>query len=246
MLFPHYYRFILSLALEALGFGHSKSAKLCQCVADHNLVGAELSDLQCVEAARLLKRGIGRARRDDPALVHCLHGFIDQSETFSIPNKNAAYELTHIVFYLSECGRKDLGISTNAVRSLEFVGLLALLDHNTDLLAEICIALRSAGQTLPLGCEDWVFEQLAGFKAIKTEILRKILPGDKYHSYLTCSWIAALLGTPLFGGENEPATLSFHPAPKSRFQPCVECPKVFLKRTMQEVPIGLKCAVLWL
>ena len=214
--FPQYYRFILSLALdlEALGLGQGKSAKLCEWVVDHNLVGAELSDLQRAEAARLLKRGLGRAQRDDPTLVDRLHGFIDQSETFSIPNKKAAYELTHIVFYLSEYGRKDPGISADAVRSLEFAGLLALLDHNTDLLAEICIALRFAGQTPPLGWEDWVFEQLAGFKAVKTEIPRKILPGDEYHSYLMCSWLAALSGTPLFEGANEPATLSFHPAPK--------------------------------
>ena len=170
--------------------------------------------MQRAEAVRLLKRGLGRAQQDDPALVDRLHGFIDQSETFSIPNKKAAYELTHIIFYLSEYGRKDPGISTDAVRSLEFAGLLALLDHNTDLLAEICIALRFAGQTPPLGWEDWVFEQLAGFKAVKTEMVRKILPGDEYHSYLMCSWLAALSGLPLFEGANEPATLSFHPAPK--------------------------------
>ena len=59
-----------------------------------------------------------------------------------------------------------------------------------------------------------MFEQLAGFKAVKTEIPRKILPGDEYHSYLMCSWLAALSGLPLFEGANEPATLSFHPAPK--------------------------------
>ena len=29
-----------------------------------------------------------------------------------------------------------------------------------------------------------------------------------------CSWLAALSGLPLFEGANEPATLSFHPAPK--------------------------------
>jgi hypothetical protein len=156
--FPQYYRFILSLALaldlEALGRGQGESANLCQWVVDHNLVGAELSDLQRAEAVRLLERGLGRAQQDDPALVDRLHGFIDQSETFSIPNKKAAYELTHIIFYLSKYGRKGPGISTDAVRLLEFAGLLALLDHNTDLLAKICIALRFAGQTPPLGWED--------------------------------------------------------------------------------------------
>ena len=81
--FPQYYWFILSLALalaldlEALGLGQGKSAKLCQWVVDHNLVGAELSDLQRAEAVHLLKRGLGRAQQNDPALVDRLHGFID-------------------------------------------------------------------------------------------------------------------------------------------------------------------------
>ena len=88
-----------------------------------------------------------------------------------------------------------------------------------------------------------MFEQLAGFKAVKTEIPRKILPGDEYHSYLMCSWLAALSGTPLFEGANEPATLSFHPAPKP-VQRCAECPKVFFKWTMHEALIGLRCVVL--
>ena len=109
-----------------------------------------------------------------------MQGFIDQPETFTIPNKKAAYELTHIVFF--EYGRKDPGISTDAVRSLEFAGLLALLDHNRDILAEICITLRFAGQTPPLRWKDWVFEQLVGFNAVKTEIARKILLGYEYHS----------------------------------------------------------------
>ena len=101
MLFPQYYWFILSLALdlEALGLGQGKSAKLCQWVVDHNLISAKLSDLQRAQAVHLLKRRLGLAQQDDPALVDRLHGFIDQSETFSISNKKAAYELTHIVFF---------------------------------------------------------------------------------------------------------------------------------------------------
>ena len=68
-LFPQYYWFILSLALdlEALGLGQGKSVKLCQWAVDHNLVGAKLSDLQRAQAVHLLKRGLGRAQQDDPA-----------------------------------------------------------------------------------------------------------------------------------------------------------------------------------
>ena len=82
-------------------------------------------------------------------------------------------------------------------------------------------------------------EELVGFHTVKTEIARKILLGDEYHSYLICSSLAVLLGMLLFEGANEPATLSFHPRP-NRFQRCAESPKVFFKWTMQEAPIGLK------
>jgi hypothetical protein len=82
----------------------------------------------------------------DAGLNDRLLHFINCAETFALPNKKAAYELTHIVFYLSEYGRRDPHLDNRAIQSLNFVGILAYLDQNADLLAEVCIALRYAGQ----------------------------------------------------------------------------------------------------
>lgn len=147
--FPQYYRFFLSLCLdlEDLGMTGTLGADLCRAVAAQGLAEAELSDLQRAEAARLL------ARRDagtfDAALDGRLRRFIGRSETFALPNKKAAYELTHIVFYLSEYGRKNPKPSAAVLTSLTYAGIVAFLDQDADLLAEICVALRFAGGCHP-------------------------------------------------------------------------------------------------
>lgn len=166
--FPQYYRFLLSITLdlEALGFEGEKGPALCAWTHEAQLVDAELSDLQRAEAARLLARGgIGEMKLDE-ALSARLRRFISHSATFSLPNKKAAYELTHIVFYLSDYGRRDPDIGAEAVRSLMFAGTLALIDENADLLAEVCLALRAARQTVPEMWEDWVHAVSAQFQVI--------------------------------------------------------------------------------
>ena len=146
--YPQYYRFLLSICLdlEDLGATGSKGLSMCDWVRGQDLAGAELSDLQRAEANRLLsRRGMAAP---DPALSMRLHRFINRTVTFAVPNRKAAYELTHIVFYLSDYGQRDPGISGEALQSLTYAGLLAYLDQNYDLLAEVCIALRYAGAVL--------------------------------------------------------------------------------------------------
>ena len=95
----------------------TQGAKLCNWVAQQELTQAELSDLQRGEAQRLLaRRGV---EFEDNGLNARLHRFISRNDTFAVPNKKAAYELTHIVFYLSEYGRKDPQLGNAAVRSLK-------------------------------------------------------------------------------------------------------------------------------
>lgn len=193
--FPQYYRFFLSLCLdlEDLGMPGDKGAMLCQWAQDCDLPSAELSDLQRAEAERLLaRRGIGDP---DPALRARLMHFIERSATFAIPNKKAAYELTHIVFYLSEYGRKDPSLSAEAIQSLHFAGLLAYLDQNHDLLAEICVALRYAGQT---PSDIWERAVLGALKNSGQEAVSYAPAFDDYHAYLVSSWLAGLTGDPVF------------------------------------------------
>ena len=190
--FPQYYRFLLSIALdlEALGFEGNRAEALCHWAAQAGLADAELSDLQRAEAGRLFARGGARQTALEPALAARLRRFMARSETFSLPNKKAAYELTHIVFYLSDYGKSDPQIGAAALRSLMFAGTLALIDENADLLAEVCLALRFAGQAVPPAWESWVQAVQRQFQ-VRAEASP---PVDDYHEYLTCNWFAMVSG----------------------------------------------------
>lgn len=191
--FPQYYRFLLAMCLdlEDLGMPGNKGAALCKWAASAGLAGAELSDLQRAEARRLMARRGVEALPLDRGLTSRLHQFIDRSVTFAMPNKKAAYELTHIVFYLSEYGRKDPGLSTDAIVSLEFAGLLAYLDQNIDLLAEICVALRHAGQTPSQLWEQAVTGALSGFEMVPNDSATR---QDDYHEYIVAAWADVTAG----------------------------------------------------
>ena len=78
-----------------------------------------------------------RPSADIPAVWSRLNRFINHKETFAVPNRKAAYELTHIVFYFSNYGRQDPKLDAEALVSLEYAGILAFLDRNVDLLAEL-------------------------------------------------------------------------------------------------------------
>lgn len=193
--YPQYYRFFLSICmdLEDLGMPGHKGAALCAWVQNQGLAEAELSDLQRAEAYRLLARR--NVARPEPALNQRLHRFIDRTATFSIPNKKAAYELTHILFYLSDYGRKQAPVSAKAVESLTYAGLLAYLDQNYDLLGEVCIALRYAGvKPSPI----WEGAVAAALHATRPVHQSGAMGPDDYHPYLIASWLCGLAGKETF------------------------------------------------
>jgi len=210
--FPQYYRFILSICLdlEDLGLPGDKGARLCAWAARRGLAEAELSDLQRAEAVRLMARRDVAALPGDADPEARLRRFIGRSETFALPNKKAAYELTHIVFYLSEYGRIDPALEADAITSLEFAGLLAFLDRNADLLAEICIALRYAGHDPSPIWEQWLERETFGFIV---ETGPRVDLADAYHTYFVTSWLMALRGGRDFVKPAEPGPMSFHRAP---------------------------------
>ncbi|SDO68660.1 hypothetical protein SAMN05216196_10834 [Lutimaribacter pacificus] len=210
--FPHYYRFLLSIALdlEDMGLPGTGAGALAAEVARTRPFAAELSDLQRAEARRLLaRRGLGGAV-GDPGLDDRLRAFAGRPETFAIPNRKAAYELTHIVFYLSEYGRRDPGLDDNVLKSLHFTGLVALLDHNADLLAETCIALRFAGAAPPRGWQAMVAGRL---RAVRIAGGAQASLPDSYHDWLMAEWLQGVSGQPLFAGRYPPGAISFHMAP---------------------------------
>ena len=212
--FPQYYRFLLSICLdlEDMGLPGSKGEMLVNWAADQGLADAELSDLQRAEARRLmLRRGRDPLPGDD-GLTGRLHDFISRSQTFALPNKKAAYELTHIVFYLSEYGRVPLNLSKGAKNSLIFAGTLSYLDQNADLLAEICVAMRQAGINPPAIWEDWLKRHTAAFAVAEGE---RAMAQDDYHEFLVCNWAVAAAGGEAFARSVAPGRMSFHRAPSA-------------------------------
>lgn len=206
--FPQYYRFLLSICLdlEDLGVPGSKGAALVEWVADQGLPEAELSDLQRAEARRLCqRRGVDPLTRDD-GLEDRLRAFAGRSLTFAMPNKKAAYELTHIVFYLSEYGRRDPEIDSDIARSLTFAGTLAFLDFNADLLAEICLAMRFGGITPPEVWEIWLTQQIRSFH-LSDDPAAPL--HDDYHEYLMLNWFMAEAGQGGFGQQVPEGRVSF-------------------------------------
>jgi hypothetical protein len=207
--FPQYYRFLLSIAadLEALGLPGTKAAMLTEWAVRQGLPEAEISDLQRAEARRLVRRSGQTA--SDPGLNDRLRAFTARSATFALPNKKAAYELTHTVFYLSEYGRVAPDLPPEAVTSLQFAGTLAYLDQNADLLAECCIALRHAGQVPPAIWEEWIREELRLY-TLTAEAGASL--ADEYHEYFVCNWALATAGDSLFAQPIPEGRVSFRAA----------------------------------
>ncbi|WP_089271238.1 DUF6902 family protein [Puniceibacterium sediminis] len=206
--FPQYYRFLLSITLdlEDLGMPGNKGAQLVDWAVDQNLAQAELSDLQRMEARRLMARRGRDPLPTDSGLNDRVRDFINRSQTFTLPNKKAAYELTHAVFYLSEYGRHDPQLDAGARTSLHFAGLLAYLDQNADLLAEICVAMAFAGEEVPNLWTDWLDRETHLFTVTNDEY---VSVNDDYHEFLVCHWHQAVTGAPIFKAAIGPGRMRF-------------------------------------
>ncbi|GAA6187302.1 hypothetical protein [Litorivita sp. NS0012-18] len=218
--FPQYYRFILSLCLdlEDLGMEGNKGEALVNWAADEGLAQSEMSDLQRMEARRLMLRRGRDPLPADPGLEVRMRAFIERSEAFTMPNKKAAYELTHTVFYLSEYGRKPLQLGEGALKSLRFAGTLAWLDQNLDLVAEVCIALRYAGEQPPAIWENWAEREGHRFTIATGE---QANVQDNYHEFFICNWLASVSGGQAFTKRVAAERMSFH-RPDRAFAPLRE------------------------
>ncbi|WP_323767308.1 DUF6902 family protein [Marinovum sp.] len=217
--FPQYYRFILSLTLdlEALGMPGNHAESMCVWALRQDLAGGETSDIQRLEAFRLMQRRGCEPLADQGGAEARLRDFIARPDRFALPNKKAAFELTHIVFYLSEYGRKDPQLGPNELRSLENAGLLAFLDGNLDLLAEICVAMRYAGFNPSEIWEEWINRRMNDFEVTEVDAGQQGRQpvADAYHEFLTGSWLSGVKRQSLFGAvplrrRGETGTLAFH------------------------------------
>lgn len=197
--FPQYYRMFLSIGLDlhALGLPNVPVADMAAYVLDEGLAEAEVSDIHRSEAQLLLARA-GMAA-DDAGLQARLAHFTAQSARFAVPNLRAAYDLTHVVFHAADYGRQTLTADADRTRSLIHAGIVAFLDDNMDLLAEVTIALRLSGGVVPTAWDAAVASDLARF-SIEADH-GDAAPDDDYHAWLVQSWAGAVAnGGQVFGG----------------------------------------------
>ncbi|MEM6987645.1 MAG: hypothetical protein AAF499_14030, partial [Pseudomonadota bacterium] len=185
--FPQYYRFILSICLdlERLGINGPVGRQLQALVRRRRLVEGELSDLQRLEARWLLG---GASTPDRPAedLLHRMRLFGSNAAFFAIPNRKAAFELTHLVFYASDYGRVQPHWLKCVLPALHNIGIVALLDDDKDLLAEVIVSLRYCGAPVP-----FYWSQVAGGARQSLEGAphgTHPVGSDLFHEALTLGW----------------------------------------------------------
>lgn len=196
--FPQYYRLYLSLAVDlaALGLPDVPLAPMADFVLAERLIDVELSDTHRGEA-RLLVQRAGSDPGADPAMDERLALFARNARGFCLPNRRAAYDLTHVVFHAADYGRRPIGRDADRRLSLIHAGMIAWLEDNLDLLAEVVIALSLSDEQVP---DLWRRAVLRGASAAEFS------PGhdgarfdDDYHQYLVANWAASVLGGAAFG-----------------------------------------------
>lgn len=218
--FPQYYRLILSIVsdLEELGLPDTVAGPMAQRVAQLGLPGGELSDLPRMEARRLCGRHGIEALPEDRGLFARALSFMDRPRAFTVPNRKAAYDLTHFVYYLSDYGRRPLELPEGVSRSLLNVGMIALMEEDVDLVAEVCLALRFLGQAPPAYWERYVAADLAEFELQSEDADDEDEPLtlDDYHPYLVANWHQAVAGGRYFYHSVRPGRITFHRREENR------------------------------
>jgi hypothetical protein len=166
-------------------------------ICRQKLVEAETSDLHRAEALMMLARAGADSARDAD-LAERLARFSAGAAGFCLPNRRAAYELTHCVFHATQYGNRPLDPIYAPGQSLMHVGILAVMEDNFDLLAEVTIALRYAGLPVPAA---WDVALAAAARQTQFQGAPQEGPfDDDYHEYFVLNWALATAGKPAFAG----------------------------------------------
>lgn len=203
--YPQYYRFVLGLvlSLEALGQSGHKSHDLCTYVIDEAMINFDTSDSRRLEAIFLLSRNADlnaeHLQRQTQATDNLGH-FLSNPKRFTKFNKPLFYELTHFVFFLTEYGAQTTPFKDAFAQALMYVGLLSLLDHDADLLAEVGVCLKFLGLEVPDYWDEYLVQSLSEVEVkYETSVMSSLNPAvDEYHLYLVLNWYHAMQKRPVF------------------------------------------------
>lgn len=191
--FPQYYRLYLSLAVDlaAMGMPDVPLQQMTDFILAERLTEVELSDTHRGEARLLLERA-GAVPGGDAALDARLASFAANARGFCLPNRRAAYDLTHIVFHATDYGRRSVAPDADRRASLINAGMIAWLEDNLDLLSEVVIALVLSGETPP---EAWRRAVTKGAGEVEfAQGHEGARFDDDYHQYLVSNWAVSLMG----------------------------------------------------
>lgn len=212
--FPQYYRFYLSMALDlsALGLPGVPVVEVARIILDQRLAVGELSDSHRGEARLLLSRagfaGAMTEGDEDAALTARLTAFAEEPALFCLPNRQLAYALTHTVFHASDYGRKSLTRSAGRRLALMHAGIIAWLEDNLDLLAEVSIALDQSAETVPAIWRDVIAEAASRMTGDTGPVAGPF--DDDYHEYLVVNWAVAANGAAPFATQMPQEARFFH------------------------------------
>lgn len=203
--YPQYFRFTwrICLDLEDLGMSGDVGATLSHYVRDNDLLAFDISDTRRLETLNLLGRKFelnASERGHQLRLLDNIERFTCNPEHFTRLNKPFFYELTHTIFFLTEYGDKPWPVSAAVITCLNYMGVLAFLDNDCDLLAEICLCYHYLGRECPPLWNQKVDESLAGIEISYGTDIKSALNAatDEYHPYIVMNWRNAQLRQPCF------------------------------------------------
>ena len=221
--FPQYFRFILGIVLdlEDLGYQGDTGAKICDFVSQQGYLNYETSDTRRLEILTLLARRrpdgtLGKSYRNK--LIQSIDKFISRPEHFVIFNKPLFYELTHFIFFLTNYGEAPCPLKNSPIEALTNVGILALLDNDVDLLAEICICFKFLGKKPPVFWETYMENSLSDITITFNTSFASAMNSatDEYHAYFMMNWLLALRKLPTFTEKFNGRTPNFSLAQKEQ------------------------------
>lgn len=218
--YPQYYRFILPMVLdlEAAGMAGEQGRKITGFVRQKDLLSFDTSDVRRLEAIFTLQRTTALVEGERALLLSILERIehlIANPSWYTKFHKPLFYDLTHIIFYLTDYGRTDLPLAGDPAPSLMNIGLLALLDNDADLLSEVCLCLGYLRLPIPDYWDNFLtayFEDIkVSFKGTVASALNPTV--DEYHLYLVCNGYMAAQNRRAFQDSFKSQTPSFYVPP---------------------------------